>query len=271
MTSFAASSGIRVAFQSPSPQQPSGPSRRVHAVATRGRLPVALSWLPGASHYSPTTYLCPLDWLASPLDKLWRFHLFLASWSSNSQEDQNGAIQPHHILVSKAANTRPDFCFWNRRDLIHHQATNSSESVGLARLNEESKKRSIGWIGSERAQRNRIRHVETVVLKNHHRTWLSSVVLTARNGPDLAALHVPPQSEMASIKSWSSFACGLLATARDCLWASATKEGERMSGTQIWMGRKPCCRNRLRCALTLSRDDLDRLRAPMSTSVTGYM
>jgi hypothetical protein len=108
-------------------------------------------------------------------------------------------------------------------------------------------------------------------LENHHRTRFSCVVLTARNGPNLAALHFPPQSETASIKSWSSLACGLLATARDCLRASATKVGERMSGTQIWMGRKPCCRNRLRCALTLSRDDLDRLRVPISSSVPGYM
>jgi hypothetical protein len=36
-----------------------------------------------------------------------------------------------------------------------------------------------------------------------------------------------------------------------------------MSGTQIWMGRKPCCRKRLRCALTFSRDDLDGVRAPI--------
>src|SRR5216683_2756876 len=171
---------------------------------------------------------------------LWRFQLFVASWSSNSQENQNGAIQPHHILVCKTANMRPDFCFRNRRDLIYHQATNSSQSVALARLNEESKKRSIGWIGCERAHRNGIRQVKTIVLENHHRTRFSCVVLTARNGPNLAALHFPPQSETASIKSWSSLACGLLATARDCLRASATKEGERMSGTQIWMGRKPC-------------------------------
>ena len=53
----------------------------------------------------------------------------------------------------------------------------------------------------------------------------------------------------------------------DCRRAAATKEGERMSGTQIWMGRKPCCRNRLRCVLTLSREDLDRLRVPMANSV----
>ena len=34
-----------------------------------------------------------------------------------------------------------------------------------------------------------------------------------------------------------------------------------MSGTQIWIGRKPSWRSRLRCALTLSRDDLDGVRA----------
>ena len=34
-----------------------------------------------------------------------------------------------------------------------------------------------------------------------------------------------------------------------------------MSGTQICIGRKPCWRSRLRCALTLSRDDLDWVRA----------
>jgi hypothetical protein len=34
-----------------------------------------------------------------------------------------------------------------------------------------------------------------------------------------------------------------------------------MSGTQIWIGRKPCSRSLLRCALTLSRDDLDGDRA----------
>jgi hypothetical protein len=38
-----------------------------------------------------------------------------------------------------------------------------------------------------------------------------------------------------------------------------------MSGTQIWIGRNPCLRSRLRCALTLSRDDLDRVRPPTST------
>jgi len=40
-----------------------------------------------------------------------------------------------------------------------------------------------------------------------------------------------------------------------------------MSGTQIWMGRKPCWRKRRRCARTLLREDLERLRAPIAASI----
>jgi hypothetical protein len=41
-----------------------------------------------------------------------------SQWGSgNSQEDQKGAIEPNHILVSEMANVRPDFCFWNGCDL----------------------------------------------------------------------------------------------------------------------------------------------------------
>src|SRR5437762_11455296 len=39
-----------------------------------------------------------------------------------------------------------------------------------------------------------------------------------------------------------------------------------MSGTQIWIGRKPCWRRRWRCARTLLRVDLERLRVPMTAS-----
>jgi hypothetical protein len=39
-------------------------------------------------------------------------------------------------------------------------------------------------------------------------TWegLPSLILAARNGPNFTALHLPRQSETASMKSWSSFA-----------------------------------------------------------------
>src|SRR5205807_5303745 len=63
------------------------------------------------------------------------------------KKTRTARLSRHHILVSKTTNIHADFCFLNSRDLIHHQATNSSQSVARARLNEEPKKRSIGWIG----------------------------------------------------------------------------------------------------------------------------
>jgi hypothetical protein len=42
--------------------------------------------------------------------------------------------------------------------------------------------------------------------------------------------------------------------------------GERTSGTQIWIGRKPRARNRSRCARTLSRAALDLVEAAMLIS-----
>ena len=42
------------------------------------------------------------------------------------------------------------------------------------------------------------------------------------------------------MKAWSSPACSLCATASDCRCVSASKAGERTSGTQIWIGRRPC-------------------------------
>jgi hypothetical protein len=117
---------------------------------------------------------------------------------------------------------------------------------------------------------NALRHVETIILNDDHRTGLPCVIFAARNRPDLTAFHLVPQPEIASMKSWSSLACALLATLRDCRCASFTKAGARISGTQIWIGRRPCWRSRLRCALTLSREV--RVRAPTATSLPGsYM
>ena len=132
---------------------------------------------------------------------LCRFRLRVVGRSGDAQEDQNGTIQPHHILVSKVADTSADPSLRNGRDLIHHQSADSAQAVALAWLDRQPKQRSIGWVGSECAHRGRIRHVETVVLKNHNGTGLPRMVFTARNSPNLAALHIAPQSETALIKS----------------------------------------------------------------------
>jgi hypothetical protein len=126
--------------------------------------------------------------------------------SRDAQEDQNSTIQSHHILIGKSAKKCAGPCFRNGRDLVHHQSANSVQAVAIAWFDRQAKQRRIGWVGGECAYGDRVCHVETVVLKNYRRTGFPSVVLAARDRPDLATLHRAPPSETASMKSWSSLA-----------------------------------------------------------------
>src|SRR6185437_5260508 len=108
-------------------------------------------------------------------------------------------------------------------------------------------------VGGEGADRDRVGCVEAVVLNNNDGAWLPSVVHAASDGPDLAPPH-SPQSDTASINACSSWACALVATANDWRCASDWKDGARTSGTQIWIGRRPCARSRSRCCRTFVRE-----------------
>ena len=148
--------------------EPSGdyvqkPQRIDFAEVTRG-------WVFGAgpsltqARPEETVQLHSLGCLASPFKReacrrgggktLCRFQLLVVGWSGDAQENQNGTIQRHHILVSKAADTPADLCLRNGRDLIHHQSADSAQAVILARLDRQPKQRSIGWVGSECAHRD---------------------------------------------------------------------------------------------------------------------
>ena len=67
---------------------------------------------------------------------------------------------------------------------------------------------------------------------------------------------------MASMKSWSALERRLLATAIDWRCASAAKPRARTSGTQIWIGRRPCLRSRKRWARTQLRQVRQPTLAP---------
>jgi len=101
-----------------------------------------------------------------------------------------------------------------------------------------------------------------VVLDDHGRARLARVAFARGNGPNLAAPHASPRSEMASMKSWSALERRLLATAIDWRCASAAKPRARTSGTQIWIGRRPCLRSRKRWARTQLRQVRQPTLAP---------
>ena len=88
---------------------------------------------------------------------------------------------------------------------ISRQAARSP--VLFVGLDRQPKQRSIGW-GRKLKAHMVIESVmsKPVVLKNRNRTGLPGIILAARNGPNFTALHTAPQSETASMKSWSSLA-----------------------------------------------------------------
>ncbi len=135
-------------------REPSGnyvqkPQRIDFAEVTRG-------WVFGAgpnltqSHPEETVQLHSLGCLASPFKRetcrrgrgktLCRFQLLVVGWDSDAQEDQNGTIQPHHIFVSKAADTPAVFAF--------------GMVVILSTINRQTVRRRLPSLGSK-GSRNR--------------------------------------------------------------------------------------------------------------------
>src|SRR5439155_11915593 len=116
-----------------------------------------------------------------------------------------------------------------------------------------------GGIRREGTNRDGACRLESIVLKNEDRSWLSGVGLAASSRPYFAAFHASVSSgghsEIALTKAWSAAADGLRATAIDCRRASRANSGELIFGIQICTGRKPAFRNLARCARTFSADD----------------
>lgn len=121
---------------------------------------------------------------------------------------------------------------------------NEPQAVSVGWLDYETKQWSLGLIRREGADRNGIDFVEAIILKNYNWTRFSTVILRAASGPNLTALHSlesnAGHSESESMNFRSSASPGLLATAIDWRRASLAKAGDRISGTQICMGRRPC-------------------------------
>src|SRR5439155_14158241 len=160
-----------------------------------------------------------------------------------------------HVGVGEAANAAPELTAGDGCDLVDHKVGRGIETIFRRRVDWQAKQRCFGRIGGRATYRDRIRRIEAIVLDDDHRARLAGIARPAGSGPHFAPAHRSESSEIASMNAWSSAACGLAATAADWRCASAAKSGERVSGTQIWIGRNPCRRSRSRYPLTRSRVD----------------
>ena len=151
----------------------------------------------------------------------------------------------HHVGVHEPSDAAAQLHFRDRRDLVDHQARGRPQAVRLVRFDSEAEQRSVGWIAREGADGDGLGGVEAIILHDHQRTRLARVVSASGSSPDLSALH-SSRLIWRRMKAWSLAAYRLDATRRDCREASAASSADRVSGTHIWIGRKPCARRRSR-------------------------
>ncbi len=166
--------------------------------------------------------------------------------SGQTNEHENGTIQPNQILVCKLPDAFLQLRFGHRRDLVDHHMAGDLQSVLCRRRDGQTHQRRVRQVCRKRAQRDRRCSFEGIVLEDDCRPGLSYVIRTTGNGPDLRSLHSEFHSEIASTNACSSTSNRLAATSRDCRRASRANVREDTSGTQIWIGLSPRRRKRSR-------------------------
>jgi hypothetical protein len=155
-----------------------------------------------------------------------------------AQEDQHGALQPHHVGWIEAAQPTAELCPRHGRELVDHQGGGICEAVLVRRSHGQANQWCFGRIGREGTHRDRPRGIEQVGLNDHGGTRHSRILGAAGYGPDFAPPHSSPRSDTTSTKARSADSCGLSASARDCRCASWRNPAERTSGTQTCTGRR---------------------------------
>ena len=84
---------------------------------------------------------------------------------------------------------------WDGRKLVYHQSGDLSEPVAFVRVDGQAEERSVGRVGREGADGDRVGGVESIVLHDDDRAGLTDGALAGRSGPDLAASRSSLQTE----------------------------------------------------------------------------
>ena len=118
-----------------------------------------------------------------------------------AKKNGHGAVTPQHVLIGKTCNLFPKFRLRNRRNLVNHQSTSSTQSIFAIRFDSEAKPWRFHWICSERADRNGFCLIESIILNDYRRTRVAGIVFASRNRPNIAVLHLSFPSEIELRKS----------------------------------------------------------------------
>ena len=109
--------------------------------------------------------------------------------TTNTEEHDHGAIQPHHVLVQQSANSHSQFCSLHCSNLIDHEAARGPQSVAFCRLDWKPEQWSVSGIRGERTHGNRVDCIEPIILKDQGWPCFAGIVRATGNRPNLAAFH----------------------------------------------------------------------------------
>ena len=128
-------------------------------------------------------------------------HILLGCGPGESEEDEDGAIEPDEVFIRKASDRLFQLAPRHRRDLVDHQMTRGSKPIPRRRLNREAHQWRIDRMSCKGTERNGSSGVEGIVLENDGRPGLTRVIGSTGNRPHVTAFHSGGQSETASTKS----------------------------------------------------------------------
>ncbi len=124
-----------------------------------------------------------------------------------TEEDEDGTVQSDKIIVGDPTETITKVDTWHRRDLVDHDVTGLIDACRRGGFDRNSRQRRFDWVGRERADCDRRRCVEPIVLNDDHRPGLACVDASRSRDMNIAAPHsadstsVPQSTEIASTKA----------------------------------------------------------------------
>src|SRR5215213_3833173 len=113
-----------------------------------------------------------------------------------SKEYEHGLIEAQDILVIEAPDVGAELGFWHRGHLVHHEPAGDAQSIALVRFDGKPEQWSFRVVRRERADRDGFCAVKTVILEDNDWPRFARIVLSPRNGPDVAASHSCSSSEV---------------------------------------------------------------------------
>ena len=138
------------------------------------------------------------------------------------EEYEERAIEPDEIGIGQTAETIAYICPRHRGDFVDHDVAWLLNSGHRCRLHSDSGQRRLDGIGCQRADHDRGRGIEPIVLNNDDGSGLTRVGTSCGSEVYMASPHSADSrsssaqlTEIASTYAWSSASCSLAAMAAD--------------------------------------------------------